>query len=277
MKKITALLASLVVGTSLYCSDALAAENNPTCIFMKFTDDTRYDRIESNATLSDLIMEKLLTSGKFNFKETKVINEDLEKRLYDERAEEFANARWSMYYGNYSRLFEGPGFAEDKAQTISTAMVGQYVSPGIIKTIANMHNAEYLIQGTIVNLGTGNWWNNKIANIANYANTATSLMGMSSVANFLGPFGALAGAVNIKEGGIGVRADLRLIKASNGKVVWQKTVTGFNSSKEIDIGLIKIGSDKINSDMYYKAMENTAEMIANALVEDFDAGKMFVE
>lgn len=276
MKKIKVLATIAFLATS-FCSSTVLAAENPTCVLMKFTDDTRFDRVESAASLSDLVMEKLLSTGKFNFKETKVINEDMEKMLYDERAEEFANARWSAYYGNFTPLFEGPGFNENKAQSIATANLGQIVSPGITRQIGAMHGADYLIQGTIVNIGSGNWWNRKVQDVLTTANSTASMLGSTAASNFLGPFGMIAGMVNIKEGGIGIRADLRLIKASNGKVIWEKQVTGFNSSKEIGIGLIKIGSDKLNSDMYYKAMEDTAEKISIALVEDFDAGKMFVE
>lgn len=276
MKKITALLSALLICGGMQTSTVLA-NDTPSCVFMKFTDDTRFDRIESIGTLSDLVMEKLLTSGKFNFKETKVIDENLEKRLYDERAQEFANARWAMNYGNYSVLFEGAGFNENKAQTIATATVGQFVSPDIIAGIGLANKADYLIQGTIINLGTGNWMDNKIANVAQGANTAMSVMGASGAANLLGPVGMLASNVSVKKTGVGVQADLRLIKAATGEVVWHKCVTGSDTQKQVNVGFIKIGSDKLNNDMYYKAMEATAQLIADALINDLDAGQLFLK
>ena len=281
MKKFTALMTALAVSVCMQASTAFASES-PTCVLMKFTDDTRFDRIESAATLSDLVMEKLLMSGVFNFKETKVVPEDLEKRLYDERAEEFANVKWSMYYGNFTPLFEGDGFAADKAQSIATASVGQYVSPGIIRSIGQTNGADYLIQGTIINIGTGNWMNNKVQNIVNGVNQASALLGSTAAMNLmgaLGPLAGLAGGVSVKEGGIGVQADLRVIKASNGEVVWHKTVVGKKVSKEIGLGggLVKIGSDKLNSEMYYRAMDDTAQLITDALVTDYNSGKLFVK
>ena len=248
---------------------------------MKFTDDTRFDRIESTGTLSDLVMEKLLLSGKFNFKETKVIDADLEKALYDERAAEFANAKKAMSTGKYSVLFEGSGFDENKAQTIATASVGQYVSPNIIASIGQVNGAEYLIQGTIINLGTGNWLNTKVQDIMNGINTASSLMGSTAAASFmgaLGPFASLAGGTEVKETGIGVQADLRLIKASTGEVVWHKCVVGKQTQKQVKLlNVVKVGSDELNSEMYYKAMEDTAQIIADALIADCAEGKLFVK
>lgn len=75
-----------------------------------------------------------------------------------------------------------------------------------------------------------------------------------------------------------MQADLKVIKVSTGEVVWQKEVIGKDTQKQISLfGGIKIGSDKLNNDMYYKAMEDTAQAIADALIADADAGKMFVK
>ena len=281
MRKSLKVLASTMVTLVFSSAVTLTAFANPSCVLMRFTDDTRYDRVESAATLSDLIMKKLLNSGKFNFKETKVIDKNLEKMLYDEKAAVFQNARYAMNYGDYNTLFEGQGFNEKWAQSIASARLGQIVSPDIVSSIGRQHNAEYLIQGTILNLGSGDWMENKIADAAQYANTAMSMMGGSGAANMMGPLGplsSLASSVNVKKTGIGVQADLKVIKVSTGEVVWQKEVIGKDTQKQISLfGGIKIGSDKLNNDMYYKAMENTAQIIANTLITDADAGEMFVK
>lgn len=281
MRKSLKVLASTMVTLVFSSTVTLTAFANPSCVLMRFTDDTRYDRVESAATLSDLVMEKLLNSGKFNFKETKVIDKNLEKLLYDEKAAVFQNARYAMNYGDYNTLFEGQGFNEKWAQSIASARLGQIVSPAIVSSIGRQHNAEYLIQGTILNLGSGDWMENKIADAAQYANTAMSMMGGSGAANMMGPLGplsSLASSINVKKTGIGVQADLKVIKVSTGEVIWQKEVIGKDTQKQISLfGGIKIGSDKLNNDMYYKAMENTAQSIADALVADADAGKMFVK
>lgn len=281
MKKSLKVLASTMVTLIFSSTVTLTAFANPSCVLMRFTDDTRYDRVESAATLSDLVMEKLLNSGKFNFKETKVIDKNLEKLLYDEKAAVFQNARYAMNYGDYNTLFEGQGFNEKWAQSIASARLGQIVSPVIVSSIGRQHNAEYLIQGTILNLGSGDWMENKIADAAQYANTAMSMMGGSGAANMMGPLGplsSLASSINVKKTGIGVQADLKVIKVSTGEVIWQKEVVGKDTQKQISLfGGIKIGSDKLNNDMYYKAMENTAQIIADTLITDADAGEIFVK
>lgn len=277
LKVLTSTVAALLVGSVT----TLTAFANPSCVLMRFTDDTRYDRVESAATLSDLVMEKLLNSGKFNFKETRVIDKNLEKLLYDEKAAVFQNARYAMNYGDYNTLFEGQGFNEKWAQSIASARLGQIVSPVIVSSIGRQHNAEYLIHGTILNLGSGDWMENKIADAAQYANTAMSMFGGSGAANMMGPLGplsSLASSINVKKTGIGVQADLKVIKVSTGEVIWQKEVVGKDTQKQISLfGGIKIGSDKLNNDMYYKAMENTAQIIADTLITDADAGEIFVK
>lgn len=281
MRKSLKVLASTMVTLVFSSAVTLTAFANPSCVLMRFTDDTRYDRVESAATLSDLVMEKLLNSGKFNFKETKVIDKNLEKMLYDEKAAVFQNARYAMNYGDYNTLFEGQGFNEKWAQSIASARLGQIVSPVIVSSIGRQHNAEYLIQGTILNLGSGDWMENKIAEAAQYANTAMSMMGGAGAANMMGPLGplsSLASSINVKKTGIGVQADLKVIKVSTGEVIWQKEVVGKDTQKQISLfGGIKIGSDKLNNDMYYKAMENTAQIIADTLITDADAGEIFVK
>lgn len=281
MRKSLKVLASTMVTLVFSSTVTLTAFANPSCVLMRFTDDTRYDRVESAATLSDLVMEKLLNSGKFNFKETRVIDKNLEKLLYDEKAAVFQNARYAMNYGDYNTLFEGQGFNEKWAQSIASARLGQIVSPVIVSSIGRQHNAEYLIQGTILNLGSGDWMENKIADAAQYANTAMSMMGGSGAANMMGPLGplsSLASSINVKKTGVGVQADLKVIKASTGEVIWQKEVIGKDTQKQISLfGSIKIGSDKLNNDMYYKAMENTAQIIADILITDADAGEIFVK
>ncbi|MBR1729551.1 MAG: hypothetical protein IJ728_08520 [Selenomonadaceae bacterium] len=282
--KLKKLIAVLTAGIISLTSMAASAAENPTCILMKFTDDTRFAKIESAASLSDLVMEKLLASGQFNFKETKVINADMENMLYEERAAEFKNAKIAIDSGNYNVLFEGPGYNQEKAQTIATAQVGQFVSPQITSAIGKQHGADYLIQGTIINIGTGDWLDMSVANAMSYAQYAMMLPGLGtaigSTLAALGPIGMVAGlALNVqtKVTGVGIQADLRLIKAETGEVVWSKMVTGKETQKQRSLAFIKVGSDKLNNEMYADAMDNAAEVIANAIIEDIGSGKLFLE
>lgn len=266
MKKIGVALFGFFIAAVMNYNIAFAAESNPTCILMKFTDDTRYDKIESAASLSDLVMEKLLASGKFNLKETMPIDENMEAMLYDEKVRELYGVRQAMRYGDYNTMFEGAGFNENKAQSIATASVGQYITPKITSSIGHAHGAEYLIQGTIINLGTGDWWDNKIKNITN----AVGLLGQGI------PLGML-GDISVQRTGIGVQSDVRIIKASTGEVIWCKRVTGIGDQRQVGIGFIKVGSSKLSANLYTKAMEDAAQKIVDALISDSEKQKLFTK
>ena len=64
MKKIFLVLTALLI----LSSTTLAQD--PTSIMLKFSNDTRYKNVDSASVLSDLVMEKLLATGRFNFRET---------------------------------------------------------------------------------------------------------------------------------------------------------------------------------------------------------------
>lgn len=256
-----------------------ARSDNPTCVLMKFTDDTRYDSINSAKALSDLVMLKMIESKRFNLKEFEPLNENLEARLYDEKVDELTKFDAAIGTGNYNALFEGTGFKENKAQTIATAQVGQIVTPEITADIGKNHGAEYLIQGTIINLGTGSWLaedldfiSGAISNVAQMASSqAAGLLGNTLSA--LGDVGNIAITIQ----GIGVQCDIRLIKAETGEVVWSKRVLGIGESKLISVGLFTFGHSNFSSALYTKALERAANKIVAALIVDMDSNALFLK
>ena len=141
MKKLFAVLTALII-----CAvSGIAFAEAPAFIMLQFSNDTRYKNIDSASVLSELVFEKLLASGKFNFKETKPIDKDMELMLYDEKMRDVNNLQKSIGRGNFNALFEDGSFDEKHAQSIATAKVGQIVSPAITSAIGREHGAEYLI------------------------------------------------------------------------------------------------------------------------------------
>lgn len=272
MKKIIigALLAGALFNFNAINSVAEAADN-PSCVMLRFTDDTRFDKVESAPTLSDMVMEKLLNSGKLNFKETKVIDSHIEELLYDDKKVEFHNAKNAAWGGNTNELFEGPGFAEDRAATIDSAMLGQIVSPDVIRHIGEQNGADYIIQGTILNIGTGNWTNPDLQMAAS--------LGAGLLQSALGsiPGLGLLGNIGVEESGINIQADVRIIKVATGEVIWQKRLMGKKIQKRVGIGFVKVGSLKLSNETYYKAMEDASTQFANAIIADAEAGALFVK
>lgn len=267
MKKFFLLIVTLTI---LQISSASAA----TCILMKFTDDTRFDKIESAESLSDLVMEKMIASGKFDLSETRPLDEDIEIKLYNENLRDLNTLNTAIDTGDFNPLFEGKGFDENKAQSIAAAQIGQIIEPEITAAIGQAHDAEYLIQGTIINLGTGAWWSDDYVVLSGALNLATALM---SSAIPLGGLGDFIGGIDIGKTGIGVQCDMRIIKAATGEVIWQKRVVGISEQINLNLGLISIGNRKLNNNLYAKAMDKAAQKIVDAMVEDIAARKLFVK
>ena len=278
MKKILLILISAIFFWSGIAS--AAKSENPTCVLMKFTDDTRYDSINSAARLSDLVLEKMIASKKFNLKEFEPIDENLERRLYDEKVDEFTKFDAAISSNDYNELFEGDGFKENKAQSIATASVGQFVTPEITAAVGANHGAEYLVQGTIINLGTGSWMNEDLEIISG-AVTSLAAAYASYASNIVsGSFGDVMGGlggVNVTIKGIGVQCDIRIIKAATGEVVWSKRVLGIGESQMISVGLITFGHSNLSDALYSKAIEKAATKIVDALVEDMKTDSLFLK
>ena len=256
------LLTAILTAPTVFAFDYDA----PTCILMRFSNDTRYRKVDSASVLSDLVIEKMLKGGNFNLKETIPIDEDIETKLYNEKANELSALQSSTSRRNFDALFEGAAFDPTQAQSIATAEVGQIVSPSITKNIGAQHGAQYLIQGTVINMGNGKWINRDAEMAESAINLAMRSAGIGSI------------SFSQQEAAIGVQVDLRVIKASTGEVVWRKIVTGVKrKSKLTEFGGISLGKLKLTSDMYTEAMEDAAQQIDNALVEDVKAHKLFVK
>lgn len=257
-----------------------AADNRPACVLMKFTDDTRYDAIETAEQLSELVMVRLLDSHRFRLMETRPLEENIERELYREKTQELQEFQKAAATHDYNALFEGPGFREDKAQSIATASVGQIVTPTITRTIGEQHKADYLIQGTIINMGIGNWWNVDYAAMSASVNTASALAATPvsvSLSGITGPLGGMLGDIEISRSGIGIECDVRLIKAATGEVLWTKRVVGLAVNRGITIGVVTLGSAKLNGNLYRKALEQAAGKVSDALIADVESGKLFLK
>ena len=81
MKKFLAVAAGLLFAFQNFANAApVDSDDKPTCVLMKFTDDTRFDEIHSADQLSDLVMLRLSKSKKFNLNEK-------ESEWFDEKGE----------------------------------------------------------------------------------------------------------------------------------------------------------------------------------------------
>lgn len=277
-KKIAGALSAAVLGISLMAgTGAEAAEKEkvfaprPTCVMMKFTDETRFHRLDSDERFAELMLDKLLATGKFNLQSTKPIPQDMEAMLYTDRYQEMQDAKTAIENNDLSAVFEGPTFSDQYTLTLSTAEKGQTLASGVTSRIGAENNAEYLIQGTIVSLGKGSWED------ADFR-LGTSLA--SAVLNYIpggGIFGALINNMSKEDTGFGVIADLRIIRADTGEVVWSEREQARAGKSQMNFVLANSGGTDLSETDYVKALDKVADKIVQKLVKDIDENKVFLK
>lgn len=253
---------------------ASAAADDPTFVMLKFSNDTRYQNIDSASLLSDLVIEGLLANGKFNIVESAPVDEDIEKLLYDEKAGVIAKVESSMNAGNFNALFEGAGFDPKYAESISTAKVGQIISPEITSAIGKNNGAKYLIHGTIINMGYGSWVNRAENDASMLVGGLLAILGHATGHSSLSKAGLSAMHDGNKNIAVALQCDVRVIRASSGRVLWNKTFT-YLSGKKVTGKNASLADVKIQSEAYASLMEISADGIVKELVADLEAGKLF--
>ena len=269
MKKIFSILIAIFI---LAANEVTFATDSPACAFLKFTNDTRYKNIGVAENFSELVLEKLLAKTQINLIETQIIDKNLEEMLYNEKISNIASAKKAVAAGNLNLIFEGDIFNPIRADSISTAERGQIISPEITRKIGAETGAEYLIHGTITNLGNGTWDESEAGFVASLITSAL--------------FG---GEINTKTlaSGIILQCDLRIIKAETGEVVWKKNFSGYISKSATGTGRKYLGmgisidspvkAPKLESKEYSKLLEETVKEITKGVIEDFNAGKLFTK
>ena len=244
---------------------------SPTFVLLKFSDDTRFDILNGSPDapaiqLSERILKRLVQSQKFTLTSLEPLSEDIEAQLYDEKVKEYEKFNVAINSGDYNNFFEDGSFDERKAQTIATAQVGQIISPEITSKIGREHGADYLVHGTIINLGTGNWLNENLEFISGAVNQYLSVAAAygSNVLGVLGNFGT----IEVQTKGIGVQCDVRVIRAATGEVVWSKRVTGVAEQSLIGVGPVVFGHSNVSYSLYQKAIDKAVDKIVKALIDE---------
>lgn len=253
---------------------AQSASVKPSCVLMEFTNNTRFKRLQPEKILSDLVMEKMIASGKFNLKETRPLAQETANLLYDENVRLIGGMEIAMEEDNFTPLFERLGFdSQEQAASISVAYQGQVVTPSITAQIGEAHNAEYLAQGTIISVGHFSHMNEAMQ----FAREGVGVLGMILGGRAGRVLEDVASSVEKKETSVVIVGDMRLIKASTGEVVWQKPIiSGYKQDKVSAVG-VTTGSDTLHMDLVAKAIDQMAQKVVEVLVTDMDNGKLFAK
>lgn len=243
---------------------AAQAKPVPECVVMQFTDDTRFKKMGSDRRITEYLMNDILKSGKFRLKVEKPITQDMEAMLYDDKRAEVQAAKDAIESGDLSAVFEGPAFADESAQTLATASKGQSVAPAVTARIGKDAGADYLIQGTIVQLGQGSWEDSDFNTAKTFIGFGLSFLRGGSL------FSDLVNHMDRQTAGFSVLADLRVIQASTGTVIWTDRVEKRAGKSETSFIIGKSGSTDLSETDYVHALKNAAEALVDDLVKAVD-------
>lgn len=240
------------------------AEQN-SFVMMKFVNKTRFKQLAPENKLSDLVMEKLVASGKIRLKETRPIDAHIDTELFDEnyRVNQDINEAEN---GNLDALFE-----TRKASSMETSHRGQIISPQITSRIGQEHGAEYLIQGTILGISRGTTEDPNNSFWMDMAGMVAGKWGGSS--------GAVVGDVlrDTKQTstGVNIQSDLRVIRAATGEVIWEKSVISASRQDKTKVAdIVSVGSDQMNMNLYEIALDQAAQKIVDEILADLDKGAL---
>lgn len=252
-------------------TDKVSSKNDAEKI-MRYAGSQNYIRNEnlqnliysnSNAeVLSDLILEKLFASGKFRLKETEPLDISEERKLYERDAAEKDNAELAMQTGNLDVLFFGEGFSKDKARNIDNAVKGQTIQPEIIRNIGDRWGVDYLIQGSVEDIGFAAKRDNTLGNIAQVAGT------------FI-PAGYIFLGAGTEKIFLNVVISLRIIETGSGKVVWSRNIVGQSHVTSMKSFAVTIGNDELTEKTFHKALDEAAGNIVQTMVDDETLRKFF--
>ena len=93
---------------------------------------------------------------------------------------------------------------------------------------------------------------------------------------FGGMLGSAIGNSSQEDAGVGVIADMRIIKADTGEVVWSKRETGRGRVSNLTIGGIHTGSSEASEKELTKALDNVAKKLVDDLLGDLQENKLFL-
>lgn len=236
----------------------VVSASNKSCAVIPFSDITFYAKeLKTNELYADLVLEKVINDNLFTVKETYVIEDEKVRLLMDGS---YANAKKmqnAMSADNFDSIFDSGSF-NNEATDIKYAVLGQTVSPEIIKEIGTLHQVDYLLHGTVCYLGVGSDNHDTTNGLINAAGGALKFF-----------TGIDTGKVNISSKGVKVVCDLRLIDVATGKVVWYDKSEFMSKKKNVDVGGVTVGTKTYNSGMYFDSVNRVAQVNIDDLVKEY--------
>lgn len=220
---------------SIFCFvETTFATNVPNMVLMNFSNNTQYEKINSPVILSEFLLGQMITIPYFNLMEHNDTKDvlDAEKRL---NADE-STIKDAMAKDDFAYIFEV------HTNDVNQKGKGEFVQLDDVQVVAKKHKAEYVFHGSIDYLD-------------------------SSVKEFA----TLYKSVDGKNLCIEARVTARIIDASNGKIVWSKSVKGIGSDEFVVIEKnFYFGTEALNAELVFDALRKASKKIVKELNKDLE-------
>lgn len=206
------------------------AAASPIFVMLEYADETIYKDIDSDEIMSSIVLEKMVDKG-FVFVEGQASPE--EAQLIGDTQD--VPDELDMDFGYF--LQTGSDVAGVR---LCNAKEGDILDVELTKAIGQRYGADYLVYGTVNALGTMS------------DSDGGQLFGIS---------------YNLSESGLYAMLTLRIVEAATGKVIFMSKESASAKNQALATGVLKLGQDKVNTNMYYGAMEKTVDKLIKKVSE----------
>lgn len=238
-RTIICLMALLCVS---YLPTSVNANEVSRLVFLTFNDNTEYKQIKSNEIFSEYLLEKICV-GKFftvteHFMDETVL--DVEKNLNSDS--------YSIKKAKENEDFEFLMTVHD--DSIHKKGAGQFLSQELTRTIGEKYNVDYILHGSVEYLGADIEIDTSLVSIAGIEKTKPYLVAVVIV---------------------------RLIDALSGQVVWTCQAYGKAKDHLYSGRNLKLGNGKLNSQLFYEAIDDVSRKVIDMLEDDIKNGKLVLK
>lgn len=206
------------------------AAASPVFVMLEYADETIYKDIDSAEIMSSIVLEKMVDRG-YVFVEGQSSPE--EAQLIGDTRE--VPDELDMDFGYF--LQTGSNVAGVR---LCNANEGDILDSELTNAIGQKYGADYLVYGTVNALGRMSDCDSGL------------LFGIS---------------YSFSESGLYAALTLRIVEAATGKVIFKSKESASAKNQALGAGALKLGQDKVNTNMYYGAMEKTVDKLIKKVLE----------
>lgn len=203
----------------------------PVFVMLEYADDTIYKDIDSAEIMSSIVLEKMVDKG-FSFVEGQVSQEEAQLIGDTKNVPDEVDMDFGYFLQTGSDI---------TGVRLCNANEGDILDVELTNAIGQKYGADYLVYGTVNALGR---------------------MSDSDRGQLLGI------SYNLSESGLYAVLTLRIVEAATGKVIFMSKETASAKNQSLATGALKLGNNKVNTNMYYGAMEKTVDKLLKKFLQE---------